>query len=118
MSDVNSRPPRSSTQEVTPFEPFGKPVQITVSIVMVPPQGESKAWGHTEKGACVEFTGTRQSMLNLYQWLRSAGRDTPPASVVVSAADWQDLHEISRGECPIHVLPEIEPGSAIAFAPY
>jgi len=57
-------------------------------------------------------------MLTLYHRLRIAGRETPPSSVIVDAAGFENIQELPRSECPIHVLPEIAPGSAVAFAPY
>lgn len=95
-----------------------KGADITVSIVMVPPAGAAKAWGHDESGACIQFTGSKDAMLRLYRRLREAGRAVPPAPLVVNTDSFQDPTEIARSECPIHVLPEIAPGSAIAFAPY
>lgn len=119
MSDVDPKLARpTSTKGVTAFEPLGKRSGITVSIVMVPPRGTPKAWGHTESGACVEFTNARDAMLSLYHRLRMAGRESPPSAVIVDPEDFQNIQEIPRTECPIHVLPEIAPGSAIAFAPY
>ena len=119
MTDRNrpaSKP--SSTQDVTDFEPLGNSDEITVGIVMVPPRGAPHGWGHTASGACVQFTNSREAMLQLYHRLREAGRTTPVTPLVIDAHEIADIRTISRGECPIHVLPEIAPGTAVAFAPY
>lgn len=94
------------------------PIPVVVSLVMVPPHAAPLAWGHMTAGTCVQFTGTREAMLALFHRLRDAGRQTPPSQLVVDSAEWQDVTEIPRGDCPIHRLPEIEAGSEVAFAPY
>jgi len=91
--------------------------QIVVGMVLVPPGNAGTAWGHTEAGACVAFSGTRDAMLALFHRLRNAGKQTPPEPVTVDGADWE-VAAIERDDCPIHALPEIEEGSRIAFAPY
>jgi hypothetical protein len=66
----------------------------------------------------VQFTSDATAMLRLFRRLCAAGRHVPPPSVVVDAAECKDLHAIEPNACPIHMLPEIAPGSAVAFAPY
>lgn len=110
---------RSSIHGETAFTPMGeREEKVTVAVVMVPPAGDGKAWGHTESGTCVEFTGEKASLIALFHDLRAAGRRQPALPVIVDAAVWRNVRTIERTECPIHALPHIEEGSAVAFAPY
>ncbi|HEV7180737.1 MAG TPA: hypothetical protein VGN11_12765 [Candidatus Baltobacteraceae bacterium] len=110
----------TSSQGFVPFASMGAEPQqtIVVNVVMVPPAGTGTAYGHTESDVCVQFTNATKAMLALFHELRAAGREVPPRTVSVDAGEWKDVRAIDRAECPIHMLPEIPPGSAVAFAPY
>lgn len=91
---------------------------IVVNLVMVQPNGKGTGFGHTESGRCVRFTNDTKAMIALFHELRAAGRESATAPVVADASALQNVESIERDECPIHSLPEIPPGSAVAFAPY
>lgn len=109
---------RPSSRNDVPFDRLGgDPSSIVVSLVMVPPRGDGRAWGHTRAGGCVEFTQARETMLRLFHQLRAAGRISPPPTVEVDGIEWE-VGPIERGECPVHSLPAISDGATVAFAPY
>lgn len=91
---------------------------ITVSLVMVSPKGVATAWGHSESGACVEFSSDTAAMIQLFHTLRNSSRDTAHHPVVVDAAEYCGVHEIPPSQCPLHMLPDIPPDSIVAFSPY
>lgn len=90
---------------------------IDVQIVLVPPAGESLAYGHDDRGDCVRVRGTRAEMLDLFHRLREHGR-AGAAGKVYFAADASAVTHIERDACPSHVLPHIPEGTAVAWAPY
>lgn len=92
--------------------------RIEIQIVVVPPHGESVAYGHDEWGNCVAVRGDRQAMLGLYHRLREAGRAAHPAKLYLTPDERWAASAIDRGSCPTHLLPEIPAGSAVAWAPY
>jgi hypothetical protein len=109
---------RPTTRDNVPFDRLdGAASAIAVSLVLVPPRGDGRAWGHTKTGGCVEFTQAREAMLRLFHQLRAAGRISPPPTVEVDGIEWE-VRPIERGECPVHSLPEVADGAAVAFAPY
>lgn len=92
--------------------------RIEVQIVVVPPNGESVAYGHDERGNCITLHGARGLMLDLYHRLRREGRSAKPGKVYVTVDEGWAASAIDRGTCPTHALSEIPEGAAVAWAPY
>ena len=115
MSGVGSV---SSSQGSVPFAGLDSPGRITVNLVIVQPNGRGEGFGHTQSGKCVRFHGETKEMIALFHELRAAGRAPGAAPVVVNATAWKGVNGIDAADCPIHSLPEIPSGSAVAFAPY
>jgi len=92
--------------------------RIEIQAVVVPPSGESVAYGHDERGNCVTVHGERGLMLDLYHRLRQEGRSAKPGKVYVTMDPAWAASTIDRGICPTHMLSEIPEGTAVAWAPY
>lgn len=106
-------------RETVTFDAFERRTgPLTVNVVMVPPRGEGRGYGHLRDGLCVEFTAARKTMLQLFHRLREAGKQPSAPALEIDAAGVNGVRRIERSECPIHMLPEIPPGTAVAFAPY
>lgn len=74
------------------------------------------AYGHTEDGTCVSFTGEREDLIQLFHRLRAYLKGEAPA-VAVSPHDWQNVRRVERAECPNHMLPVIK-GEISYYVPY
>lgn len=92
------------------------PGEIQVQMVVVPPAGAGKAWGHDDAGNCVLVEGERVRMLELFHRLRDASRERRPLSVLSDTVS--NVTKIDRAACPTHSLPEAPPESYVAWAPY
>lgn len=94
------------------------PTRVEIQIVVVPPAGQSFAYGHDEEGSCVRVDSDRATMLDLFHRLRAEGREKQPGKVYLSKADCARITSIARASCPTHTLPTIAESSAVAWAPY
>ena len=89
---------------------------VAVCAVLVGVGETGTAYGHTEDGACVAFTGDREDMIGLFRHLRGYLKGEGPA-VAVSPDEWAQVRRIDPADCPNHMMPPIT-GEISYYVPY
>ncbi len=80
--------------------------EIAIDAVIVPPGRDGIAFGHDAGGRCIEVTGERAAILELYHRLHETEGQQVRRPVVIDPQAWPGIKRIEELHCPTHVLPK------------